>query len=384
MESSCKTINSAQQRRFARHTVLSEIGEAGQLRIMNARVLCIGAGGLGSPVMLYLAAAGVGTLGIVDFDVVDESNLQRQIIFDQSDLGSNKTDIARQKLLSINPNMKIETHNLRIDRNNAIEIISKYDLVIDGTDNFATRYLINDACVILSKPCIWGSIFKFDGQVSVFWSEHGPCYRCLHPTPPPQDLAPNCAVGGVLGVMCATIGSIQATEALKLIVGFGVPLVGTVVIYNSLDNSFEKISLLKDPNCFICSSDTTKKELLLDYEDFCGDNTTLNHLEEANAITSKALQNMVNNGDEIQLIDVRTISEWEISRIEGAVLIPLSEFESGDAYKKVSRNSSVVLYCRTGNRSATCLSKLQERGYEKVLHLEGGIQAWEQYLQDIR
>ena len=262
-------LNPAQVRRYARHLVIPEIGAIGQRRISNAKVLCVGAGGLGSPVLMYLAAAGIGTIGVVDYDVVDETNLQRQIIHGQSDIGVKKTESASAKIQEINPDVTVELHDIRLDRKNVLELFSLYDIIVDGTDNFATRYLINDACVILNKPCVWGSIYRFDGQASVFWSEHGPCYRCLHPNPPPKGMVPNCAEGGVLGALCATIGSIQATETIKLITGVGTSLIGSVVIYDGLVMDMKKISIERDPQCVVCAH-ASEAKLMDDYEEFCG------------------------------------------------------------------------------------------------------------------
>ena len=257
-------------RRYSRHLIIPDVAMAGQQRLMNAKVLCVGAGGLGSPALMYLAAAGVGTIGIVEFDTVDESNLQRQIIHGQSDIGKSKADSAKEKILEINPYVKVITHEVRLDVDNVMEIFSQYDIIVDGTDNFATRYLVNDACVLLKKPYVWGSIYRFDGQASVFWAEYGPCYRCLYPEPPPPGMVPSCAEGGVLGVLCATIGSIQTTEAIKVLTGVGEPLIGELMIYDALEMEFKKVKIRKDPNCPICSVNATQKDLLPDYEAFCG------------------------------------------------------------------------------------------------------------------
>jgi len=260
----------AEVRRYSRHLIIPDVAMAGQQRMMNAKVLCVGAGGLGSPALMYLAAAGIGTLGIVEYDTVDESNLQRQIIHGQSDIGKSKAQSAKEKIAEINPYVNVITHETRLDNSNVMEIFSQYDIIVDGTDNFATRYLVNDACVILKKPYVWGSIYRFDGQASVFWAEYGPCYRCLYPEPPPPGMVPSCAEGGVLGVLCATIGSIQTTEAIKVLTGVGEPLIGSLMVYDALDMTFRKIKVRKDPNCPLCSQNPTQTALLPDYEAFCG------------------------------------------------------------------------------------------------------------------
>ena len=256
-------------RRYSRHLIIPDVGMAGQKRLKNAKVLCVGAGGLGSPALMYLAAAGVGTLGIVEFDTVDESNLQRQIIHGQSDVGRSKAESARDTVREINPLITVNIHETRLDSTNVMDLFSQYDLIVDGTDNFATRYLVNDACVLLDKPYVWGSIYRFDGQASVFWAEYGPCYRCLYPEPPPPGMVPSCAEGGVLGVLCASIGSIQVTEAIKLLAGIGEPLVGKLMIYDALEMTYRKVNIRKDPNCAVCGANATVTELI-DYEAFCG------------------------------------------------------------------------------------------------------------------
>ena len=255
--------------RYSRHLIIPDVGMTGQKRLKNARVLCVGAGGLGSPALMYLAAAGVGTLGVVDFDVVDESNLQRQIIHGQSDVGTPKAESAKRSILEINPLIQVNLHEERLDSSNVMELFAQYDLIVDGTDNFATRYLVNDACVLLGKPYVWGSIYRFDGQASVFWSEHGPCYRCLYPEPPPPGMVPSCAEGGVLGVLCASIGAVQVTEAIKLLAGIGEPLIGRLQIFDALEMSWRQLKVRKDPNCAVCGENPTVTELI-DYEAFCG------------------------------------------------------------------------------------------------------------------
>jgi len=356
-------------RRYSRHVLVPEISIIGQQRVKAAKVVCVGAGGLGSPVLMYLAAAGVGTIGIVDFDVVEESNLQRQVIHGQSDIGTSKVESAKRKLAEINPYIQVVSHDVHLDRSNILEIIEGYDLVIDGTDNFATRYLINDACVLLKKPYVWGSVLRFDGQVSVFWSEFGPCYRCLHPTPP-QNVS-NCAEAGVLGVLCATIASIQATEAIKLIIGIGEPLIGELLIFDALTMSFQKIDVGKDPSCAVCGENPTQKGLLDNYEEFCSP-------ASASQISVQELKAKMDRGDDFLLIDVREASEFEIVRIPGSVLMPLGQFLDGSALETLPRDKQIILHCHLGMRSARSLSILKEAGFRDVTHVEGGVHAWAQ------
>lgn len=370
-----------QIRRYARHLVIPDVGMAGQRRLMNARVLCVGAGGLGSPALLYLAAAGVGTLGIVDFDVVDESNLQRQIIHGQSDIGKSKIESAKEKIGEINPNVSVELHNARLGVSNVMEIFSQYDLIVDGTDNFATRYLINDACVLLKKPCVWGSIYRFDGQASVFWSEHGPCYRCLYPEPPPPGMVPSCAEGGVLGVLCASIGSIQATEAIKLITGIGQPLIGSLMIYDALEMNYQKIDIRKDPNCSICSVLPSQTKLLEDYETFCGAiSDEAQDTNPSSTITVAELKAKMDRDEKFVLVDVREPSEWEIVRIPGSLLIPKAGFLDGSALEELPRDVPIILHCKSGVRSADCLAVLIRAGFVDATHLHGGIIGWIQQI----
>src|SRR2546421_1178442 len=298
-------------RRYSRHLIIPDVGKTGQRRLKNARVLCVGAGGLGSPALLYLAAAGVGTLGVIDFDVVDESNLQRQIIHGQSDIGRPKAVSAMESIHEVNPLVNVVLHEERLDSDNAMQIFEPYDLIVDGTDNFATRYLVNDACVLLGKPYVWGSIYRFDGQASVFWAEHGPCYRCLYPEPPPPGMVPSCAEGGVLGVLCASIGSIQVTEAIKVITGIGDPLVGRLMIYDALEMTYRSVRVRKDPECPLCGKNPTITELI-DYEAFCGEVT--DEAREAVAgstITAAQLKEMLDSGEDLYLLDVREPAEWE-------------------------------------------------------------------------
>jgi len=363
------SLSAKEAQRYSRHIVVPEISITGQQRVKAAKVLCIGAGGLGSPVLMYLAAAGVGTIGIVDFDVVEESNLQRQIIHGQSDIGTSKAESAKRKIAEINPHVLVITHEVHLDRSNVLELFEGYDLIIDGTDNFATRYLINDACVLLSKPFIWGSVLRFDGQASVFWSGHGPCYRCLHPTPAHDVL--NCAEAGVLGVLCASIASIQATEAVKLITGIGEPLIGALIIYDALAMSYRKIEIKKDPACVMCGVNPLQKGLLDNYEEFCSP-------PKATNISVEELKAKMDRGDDFLLIDVRESNEFEIARIPGSVLMPLGHFIDGSALKNLPIDKEIVLHCHLGVRSAAALSILKNAGFLDVTHVEGGIHAWAQ------
>ena len=364
-------------RRYSRHLIIPDVAMAGQQRLMNAKVLCVGAGGLGSPALMYLAAAGVGTLGIVEFDTVDESNLQRQIIHGQSDIGKSKAISAKEKIAEINPNVNVVVHEVRLDTDNVMDIFSQYDLIVDGTDNFATRYLVNDACVLLKKPYVWGSIYRFDGQASVFWAEYGPCYRCLYPEPPPPGMVPSCAEGGVLGVLCASIGSIQTTEAIKLIAGIGEPLIGQLMIYDALEMSYRKIKVRKDPKCPICSDKPTQTELLPDYEAFCG---VLSDAAEVavkdSTISVTDLKTKIDHKENFLLIDVREPSEFEIVRIPGSVLIPKQGFLDGSALSQLPQNKPIILHCKSGVRSAECLAILKSAGFADATHVSGGVVAW--------
>jgi len=357
-------------RRYSRHLIIPDVAMAGQQRLMNAKVLCVGAGGLGSPALMYLAAAGVGTLGIVEFDTVDESNLQRQIIHGQSDIGKSKALSAKEKIAEINPNVNVVVHEVRLDPDNVMEIFAQYDLIVDGTDNFATRYLVNDACVLLKKPYVWGSIYRFDGQASVFWAEYGPCYRCLYPEPPPPGMVPSCAEGGVLGVLCASIGSIQTTEAIKLITGIGEPLIGQLMIYDALEMSYRKIKVRKDPKCPLCSEKPSQTALLPDYEAFCG---VLSDAAEVavkdSTISVSDLKTKIDKKENFLLIDVREPSEFEIVRIPGSVLIPKQGFLDGSALAGLPQDKPIILHCKSGVRSAECLAILKSAGFADATHV---------------
>ncbi|MSO33057.1 MAG: adenylyltransferase/sulfurtransferase MoeZ [Candidatus Nanopelagicaceae bacterium] len=366
-----------QVRRYSRHLIIPDVAMTGQRRLMAAKVLCVGAGGLGSPALMYLAAAGVGTLGIVEYDVVDESNLQRQIIHGQSDIGKSKAMSAKESVAEINPYVNVVIHETRLDNSNVMELFSQYDLIIDGTDNFATRYLVNDACVLLGKPYIWGSIYRFDGQASVFWSEHGPCYRCLYPEPPPPGMVPSCAEGGVLGVLCASIGSIQVTEAIKLITGIGEPLIGRLMIYDALEMNYRKVAIRKDPNCVICGPKATQEALMEDYEGFCGAiSTQAADAVAGSTITVTELKSKLDKKENFILIDVREPSEFEIVRIPGSVLIPKQEFIDGTVLSKLPQDRPMVLHCKSGVRSAECLAVVKAAGFADATHVSGGVVAW--------
>ena len=367
-------------RRYSRHIIIPDVGMAGQKRLKNARVLCVGAGGLGSPNLMYLAAAGVGTLGIVEFDTVDESNLQRQIIHGQSDIGRSKAQSAADTIAEINPHVNVVIHEERLDNDNVMDLFSQYDLIIDGTDNFATRYLVNDACVLLGKPYVWGSIYRFEGQASVFWAEYGPCYRCLYPEPPPPGMVPSCAEGGVLGVLCASIGSIQATEAVKLLTGIGDPLVGRLMVYDGLEMAYRTVKIRKDPNCAVCGENATVTQLI-DYDAFCGaisDEAAAAAMDST--ISVKDLATMLEQRErgerDFELIDVREPGEWEIVNIDGAVLIPKGEFLNGTALEKLPHDKQVVLHCKVGGRSAEVLAVVKSAGFADAVHVGGGILAW--------
>ena len=375
-----ESLSVEEVRRYSRHLIIPDVGMDGQKRLKNAKVLCVGAGGLGSPSLMYLAAAGVGTLGIVEFDVVDESNLQRQIIHGQSDIGRSKAESARDSVREINPLITVNVHEERLDSSNVMELFAQYDLIVDGTDNFATRYLVNDACVLLGKPYVWGSIYRFDGQASVFWSEFGPCYRCLYPEPPPPGMVPSCAEGGVLGVLCGTIGSLQVTEAIKVLTGIGDPLVGRLMVYDALDMVFRAVKVRKDPNCAVCSENATVTELI-DYEAFCG--TISEEAAEAardstiSVLTLKDMLDARDRGeDDFLLIDVREPHERDIVEIPGSVLIPKGKFLDGSALTDLPHDKRIVLYCKVGGRSAEALAVAKGAGFADAIHVGGGVVAW--------
>lgn len=360
--------------RYSRHLIIPDVGMDGQKRLKNAKVLVVGAGGLGSPALLYLAAAGVGTLGIVEFDVVDESNLQRQVIHGQSDVGRPKAESARDSIREVNPFVDVRLHNERLTSENVLDVFRDYDLILDGTDNFATRYLVNDAAVLLGKPYVWGSIFRFEGQASVFWEDapdgQGLNYRDLYPEPPPPGMVPSCAEGGVLGVLCASIGSIMVNEAIKLLTGIGEPLLGRLVIYDALETTWRQVKIRKDP-------ETPKITELIDYEAFCG--TVTQEAQDAAAgstITVGELKQMIDAGKDFQLIDVREPHEYEIVRIPGSVLIPKDRILSGAALSEIAQDKPVVLHCKSGGRSAEALAALHKAGFRDAVHVGGGVLSW--------
>ncbi len=358
--------------RYSRHLIIPEIGAIGQRRLKNARVLVIGAGGLGSPALLYLAAAGVGTLGIIDDDDVDLSNLQRQVIHGVADVGRPKTESARDAIAALNPLVDVRLHNVRLDAANALELFAGYDLILDGADNFATRYLVNDAAAILGKPYVWGSIFRFDGQVSVFWEQHGPTYRDLYPEAPPAGSVPSCGEGGVFGMLCAAVGSLMVTEAVKLITGVGRSLLGRVALFDALGGSWREIRVSRDPEAPRISE-------LADYEAFCGISPAADAGTE-HTVTATQLATMLASRKaglkDFQLVDVRESGEFEIVSIEGATLIPQGRILAGDAWSELPQDTDIVFHCKAGTRSAAVLAAARAAGYERVSHLEGGILAW--------
>ena len=362
--------------RYSRHLILPEVGMDGQRKLKAARVLCVGTGGLGSPMALYLAAAGIGTLGLVDFDVVDASNLQRQIIHSTRDIGRKKLDSAAEKLSALNPSLSIVKHDTMLSSANALDILKDYDIVADGTDNFPTRYLVNDACVLLGKPNVYGSIFRFEGQASVFATEEGPCYRCLYPEPPPPGLVPSCAEGGVLGILPGLVGVIQATEAIKLILGNGDPLIGRLLLVDALNMRFRELKLRKNAECPVCGDQPTIKELI-DYDQFCGivpetpqESSMKNGIPQ---MTVKELKRRLDAGESVQLIDVREPYEYQIAQI-GGKLIPQNDVPQRMA--EIDRDREVVVHCRSGARSQRIAEYLKQQGYPRVANLAGGILAW--------
>jgi adenylyltransferase/sulfurtransferase len=394
-------LSNEEVRRYSRHVIMPEVGLEGQQKLKASSVLLIGTGGLGSPLALYLAAAGIGRIGLVDYDVVDESNLQRQIIHGQSTVGVLKIDSAEQRIRDLNPFVQIDKYNVPLTSENAIELFTPYDVIIDGTDNFPTRYLVNDACVKLGKPNVYGSIFRFEGQVSVFYANEGPCYRCMFPTPPPPGLVPSCAEGGVLGILPGTVGTLQATEAIKLLLGIGEPLIGRMLLYDALEMSFTKIKVRKDPNCPVCSIPADKVELI-DYEQFCGmpahdksefgkqsqnGHEDLNKVQE---ITVAELKARLDAGEDVLILDVRNPQEWAISALDGSLRIPKPQIEAAmndvlagrkpreaTILAQIPTDREIVVQCRSGARSADSIKFLRQVGYKnQLLNLKGGILAW--------
>lgn len=363
--------------RYSRHLVLPEVGVEGQERIKQGRVLIVGAGGLGSPAALYLAAAGVGEIGIVDFDKVDENNLQRQIIHSVKDIGMLKTESAKDSINNLNPNVKVETYDVKLNSKNAMEIIKSYDVVVDASDNFPTRYLVNDACVLLKKPNVYGSIFRFEGHASVFNFDDGPCYRCLFPNPPPKDAVPSCAEAGVLGILPGIIGTIQATEALKIILRKADILSGRFLVYDALAMIFKELKLGKNKNCPICGENPKIRELI-DYEQFCNMKEEEEKSLEEDEINVNQLKKMRDNNEDFVLVDVREENEWDICKIDGATLVPLSRIINGDIdfLENIEKNKKIILHCHTGARSAEALNILRNKGFKNLKNLVGGIDAW--------
>jgi molybdopterin/thiamine biosynthesis adenylyltransferase/rhodanese-related sulfurtransferase len=368
-------------RRYSRHLIMPNVGIDGQGRLKAAKVLLVGTGGLGSPLAMYLAAAGVGTIGLVDFDTVDESNLHRQVIHGTKDIGKRKTESARETILDINPFVDVRIHETALRSDNALEIIEPYDLVIDGTDNFPTRYLVNDACVLLGKPNVYGSIFRFDGQLAVFYAEEGPCYRCMFPEPPPPGMVPSCAEGGVFGVICATIGAGQATEGVKLLTGIGEPLIGKMQIYDALEARWQTIKVNKDPECPVCGKNPTVTELI-DYEEFCGVPANDHEATATGDITELELtpREFEDVRDRVRVIDVREPHEYEISSIPGAELIPLGELPG--KLNELDTDAEIVLHCKSGGRSMEALQLMRGAGFGRVKHLRGGINAYAKQIDD--
>lgn len=384
-------LTKEQVKRYSRHLIMPEVGVEGQEKLINSSVLCIGAGGLGSPLALYLAAAGVGHLGVLDFDVVDFSNLQRQIIHSEKTIGELKVESAKKRILELNSDIEVTTYNEMLTSENAMEIIKDYDVIVDGTDNFATRYLVNDSCVLLGKPNVYGSIFRFEGQVSVFDAKKGPCYRCLYPEPPPPGMVPSCAEGGVLGILPGIIGTLQAAETVKLIIEKGNPLIGRLLFLDVLKMQPREMKLRKDPNCPICGENATIKELI-DYEEFCGigrgelgqEETTKREESEEDAmeITIDQFKEMRDNGSNVVVLDVREYHEYDICNIEGSVLIPLGEI--ADRIDELNEDDEIIVHCHHGGRSMKATQFLKDKGFKNVKNLAGGIDAWaEKYDPDM-
>jgi adenylyltransferase/sulfurtransferase len=384
------TLSHEEVQRYSRHLIMPEVGAAGQKKLKASSVLLIGAGGLGSPLGMYLAAAGIGRIGMVDYDVVDYTNLQRQIIHGTKDVVRPKLESARDRILDINPHVQLDLYEVPLTSDNALEIFAPYDVIIDGTDNFPTRYLTNDASVLLGKPNVYGSIFRFEGQASVFYAEEGPCYRCLFPEPPPPGLVPSCAEGGVLGILPGTIGAIQATEAIKLLLGIGEPLIGRLLLYDALSMNFDYVRLRKNPNCPVCSENPTLTELI-DYEQFCGmpahDRSLYVSSENGQSdavpqMTPAELKARLDKGDNPFILDVREQHEWEISNLSdlGAVLIPKGQVL--EHMGELDTAQEMVVYCRTGVRSADVIRQLREHGFKKMWNLDGGINRWAKEVDD--
>jgi sulfur-carrier protein adenylyltransferase/sulfurtransferase len=364
------TFSSSEFARYSRHIIMPEVGLEGQRKLKSSSVLIVGAGGLGTPSAIYLAAAGVGRVGIVDFDTIERSNLHRQILYSEADIGKSKAEVARERLLQVNPNISVELHRVRLDSSNALEIMKDYDIILDGTDNFPTRYLVNDACVLLGKPNVYASIFRFEGQASVFYAKQGPCYRCLYSEPPPPGLVPSCAEGGVLGVLPGIMGSIQAAESIGLILGRGKPLIGRLLLFNALDMKFEELKLKKDPKCLICGPHPKIKELI-DYDAFCG---VAEELTPDLEVSPSQLKSWIDKENDAVILDVREPWEYEICHLEGSKLIPLGKLP--ERVNELSTAGEIIVYCHVGGRSAQAVRFLQGLGFKKAKNLKGGIKAW--------
>ena len=371
-------LSPAEIKRYSRHLILPEVGMAGQLKLKQSSALIIGAGGLGVPLTQYLSAAGVGRLGIVDFDVIDETNLQRQVLYGTKDVGRKKIEVAKERVAQINPNVDVQTHETRLTSENALDILRDYDVVIDGTDNFPTRYLVNDATVLLKKPNVYGSIFRFEGQASVFFAAKGPCYRCLYAEPPPPGLVPSCAEGGVLGVLPGIVGSIQACEAIKLLLGKGDTLIGRLLVFDALRMKFRELKLRKNPECPVCGTNPTIKELI-DYEEFCGLRGPSEQVGEEFQISADQLKEKLDAGQAPVLLDVREPTEWEIARLDKAILMPVAQVAA--RVNELSTADEIVVYCKTGARSGRITNFLRELGFRKVKNLIGGIDEWAEKIE---
>ena len=379
-DSGVPDLSPDERSRYARHLILPEVGEEGQRRLKKARVLCVGAGGLGSPLTLYLAAAGVGTIGLVDFDVVDASNLHRQILYGTEDVGRPKLAAAAERLTSVNPNVRVERFEEKLASDNALEIVRAFDVVADGTDNFPTRYLVNDACVLTGRPNVYASVFKFEGQASVFWAEKGPCYRCLFAEPPPPGLVPSCAEGGVLGILPGLLGTMQAVETLKLLLGAGDPLIGRLVLVDALSMRFRELKIRKNPDCAVCGPRPTVTRLI-DYEAFCGEPPLVSSsamFGRGPEISVETLKEMRDRGDRFVLVDVREAHEYPISDLADSVKIPLGALPAN--LNRLSKDDEIVVYCRSGARSGQAVQFLQQQGYTRAKNLAGGINRWAQQI----
>jgi len=370
---STAVLNAEEIQRYSRHLLLPEVGIAGQQKLKYSQVLVIGAGGLGCPVLLYLAAAGIGHLGIVDDDKVDLSNLQRQVLFSVSDLDKSKALVAQEKIQALNPNTAVTVYQTRLNSTNALEIFKNYDVIVDCTDNFATRYLSNDACVILGKPNVYASIFRFDGQLSVFNYRNGPCYRCLYPTPPPPELVPSCAEGGVVGILPGVLGTLQATEVIKILLDIGDVMAGRLLTFDALTMSFDEYQLKRNHKCTFCSNSASERKLI-DYQEFCGITTAQNNSRDVPAIQPAALKHLLTTGEPIQLIDVRSISEYQIANIKGAQLLPLDSLEQ--KILDLDKHAKTICFCHKGKRSQKACEILLQHGFSNILNLSGGIDRW--------